>query len=199
MPYLDTVAAAQAFADGGSEYEIHLAHLQASAQHESELPYPNIVAMNEHAATLHYQKYDRALPTDVFNLLIDAGAKSQCYHADVTRSYVNGEIDEFAELIAAVDRVQQLVIAEIRVGQSFVELHERMAQLLAEVVYELDLVRLEPSVVFESELIDTFFPHGLGHLLGLQTHDVGGFITDENGTEVEPHQRYSSLRLDSHH
>ena len=191
-------AAAQAFAEGQSEYQIHLAFLLASLQHEAELPYPSIVAMNSHAATLHYQKYDRSPALDVHSLLIDAGAKAHCYHSDITRTYAAGANDEFAELIDEVDQVQQAIIDEISIGKSYLDLHDEMSQKIAEILVNRDFLKCSPTAAYESKLVDAFFPHGLGHLLGLQTHDVGGRIVAEDGREVPPHSRYESLRLMRH-
>lgn len=188
-------AAAQAFADGGSEYEIHLAFLRASSQHEAELPYPSIVAMNTHAATLHYQKYDRDPAEVIHSLLIDAGAKVHCYHSDITRTYAASKNDEFAELIEAVDQAQQGIIKQITLGKSYLDLHDEMSEKIAEILSEHEFVTCTPTSAYESRLVDAFFPHGLGHLLGLQTHDVGGLILEKDGPQVPPHRRYESLRL----
>lgn len=188
-------AAAAAFAEGKSEYQIHLAHLRASSQHEADLPYPSIVAMNTHAATLHYQKYDRDPEPEVCSLLIDAGAKAHCYHSDITRSYAASGNEEFAELIDAVDHAQQGIIEEISVGKSYLDLHEEMSQKIAEILVNHNFLTCSPANAHETKLVDAFFPHGLGHLLGLQTHDVGGRILEESGHEVPPHDRYESLRL----
>ena len=188
-------AAAQAFAASESEYQIHLAFLRASSQHEAELPYPSIVAMNTHGATLHYQKYDREPASDIRSLLIDAGAKVHCYHSDITRTYAANENEEFEELISAVDIAQQAIIEEIAVGKSYLALHEEMSQKIAEILTNRQFLKCSAAAAYESELVDAFFPHGLGHLLGLQTHDVGGRIVTEDGREVPPHNRYESLRL----
>ena len=188
-------AAAQAFADGGSEYEIYLAYLRASSQHEAELPYPSIVAMNSHAATLHYQKYDREPASEIHSLLIDAGAKVHCYHSDITRTYAESTNDEFAELIDTVDQAQQRIIKQVTLGKSYLDLHDEMSQKIAEILTDSEFVTCSPTTAYESRLVDAFFPHGLGHLLGLQTHDVGGRIVEHDGREIPPHSRYESLRL----
>ncbi|MCY4130892.1 MAG: Xaa-Pro dipeptidase [Gammaproteobacteria bacterium] len=188
-------AAARAFSEGESEYQIHHAFLRASSQHEAELPYPSIVAMNTHAATLHYQKYDREPAPEICSLLIDAGAKSHCYHSDITRTYAANGNEEFAELIDAVDHAQRGIIEVITIGKSYLDLHEEMSQKISEILTSLRFLTCSPATAYESMLVDAFFPHGLGHLLGLQTHDVGGRIVEESGREVPPHNRYESLRL----
>ena len=95
------LAARDAFHSGGSEFDIHMAYLAASGQEESKLPYPNIIAQNEHAGILHYQHYDRAPPPRRHSFLIDAGGRSAGYHADITRTYSANPGDDFDALIAA--------------------------------------------------------------------------------------------------
>ena len=151
--------------------------------------------MNAHAATLHYQNYDRKPATEIHSLLIDAGAKVHCYHSDITRTYAARGNDEFAELIDAVDQAQQEIIEEVNIGKSYLDLHDEMSQKIAEILTDQDFLTCSPTTAYESKLVDAFFPHGLGHLLGLQTHDVGGRIVEANGREVHPHNRYESLRL----
>jgi len=188
-------AASQAFSNGESEYHIHLAYLRASSQHEADLPYPSIVATNRHAATLHYQKYDREPAGKVHSLLIDAGGKAFCYHSDITRTYAATENDEFAELIDYVDDAQQEIIEEISVGKSFLDLHESMCHKVANILCQGRFLTCSPTTAFAERMVDAFFPHGLGHLLGLQTHDVGGRLLDDGVVESPPHDRYKSLRL----
>jgi Xaa-Pro dipeptidase len=55
-------------------------------------------------------------------------------------------------------------------------------------------VKLSPEAIVESQISRTFFPHGLGHHLGLQVHDVGGFMADERGTHVAPPDSHPYLR-----
>ena len=80
-------AAAKCFTDGGSEFDVHMAYLQASAQNETALPYGNIVAQNENAAFLHYQLQKRERATVQHSLLIDAGGAFRGYASDITRTY----------------------------------------------------------------------------------------------------------------
>jgi len=77
------LAAQSAFAGGGSEFEVHMAYLLASAQNETELPYGNIIGINEHAGILHYQHQQRQADAASRSLLIDAGG-------DTTRNLVAG-------------------------------------------------------------------------------------------------------------
>jgi Xaa-Pro dipeptidase len=188
------VAAKRAWEAGGSEYEIHLAFLAASAQTEAALPYSNIVAQNAHAGVLHYQHYDRTPPTPRLSFLIDAGARYRGYASDITRTYAVTSGD-FADLIGALDARQQRLANDIRPGQRYGDLHERMQREVGELLVEFGLVTCSAEAAFDARITDTFLPHGLGHLLGLQTHDVGGHLAAPDGRMAPPPERYPALRL----
>ena len=188
------LAARDAFYNGGSEYDIHLAYLAASGQEESKLPYPNIIALNEHAGVLHYQLYDRERPAPARSFLIDAGAKAAGYHSDITRTYSATPGDEFDSLINALDEKQQALCRAARAGANYRDLQERLHLAVADLLVRFGFVRCTAESAFERKITDAFVPHGLGHLLGLQTHDVGGRLVDESGEQVKPPDRFPSLR-----
>lgn len=188
------LAARDAFRSGSSEFEIHQAYLGASRQREAELPYPNIIALNEHASVLHYQHYDQAPPGPIRSFLIDAGACHQGYAADVTRTYSAGE-DEFAEIVAALDQEQQALIAQMPGFKSYPELHHAMHLRVATILKRFGLVDMTPESMVENDITFAFFPHGLGHLLGIQTHDVGGHLASAQGAVRLPPEAYPALRL----
>lgn len=188
------LAARDAFRAGACEFEIHQAYLGASRQREAELPYPNIVALNEHASVLHYQHYDQTPPTPLRSFLIDAGGSHNGYAADITRTYSCRQ-DEFAELISAVDREQQALIAEISKFSSYPELHHAMHLSIGGILKRFRLVDMTPEAMVEENVTFAFFPHGLGHLLGIQTHDVGGHLASESGGLRAPPPLHPALRL----
>jgi Xaa-Pro dipeptidase len=138
-------AAETAFREGGSEYDILIAFLSGCRQTETELPYGAIVALNEHGATLHYQHREREVhrPRDIHSLLIDAGCQFNGYASDITRSYSYRQ-DEFAEMIADVDQLQQQLCDAIQPGVAFPDLHRRTHFAVGELLKRWDLVRMEP-------------------------------------------------------
>ena len=191
---LGHLAARAAYFDGASELDIHLSYLRASRQTDVDLPYPNIVAQNDHAGVLHYQHRNPRPPSQRRSFLIDAGGRHLGYASDITRTY-SAEPDAFAELVDAVDEKQRALIADIRPGVSYVDLHESMHRSIGELLARFGLVRCGADAAFDAGITDVFFPHGLGHLLGLQTHDVGGWIAASDGQVSPPPQRYPALRL----
>ena len=188
------MAARAAYFDGASELDIHLSYLAASRQTDADLPYPNIVAQNEHAGVLHYQHRDPQPPSRRRSFLIDAGGRHLGYASDITRTY-SAAPDAFAELIDALDEKQRALIADIRPGISYVEMHERMSLSIGDLLARFGLVRCDAHTAFETGITDVFFAHGLGHLLGLQTHDVGGCLASADGRASPPPKRYPALRL----
>lgn len=187
-------AAEQCFRDGGSEFDIQLAYLAATGHREADLPYDNIIALNHHGATLHYQFLDRQPPQTRHSLLIDAGARYQGYAADITRTYAaTGGL--FAELIAALDALQLRLAEQVRPGLDFIALHRQCHVELAGLLAETGLVRASVEEQIERGITRAFFPHGLGHLLGLQVHDVAGWQQDEQGRLRQPPAEHPFLRL----
>ena len=190
--------AAEAWRAGASEFAIALAYLEAADHTSAELPYHSIIASNEHGALLHYQHYDRVAPAVRRSFLIDAGATALGYAADITRTYVDKTApggDLFAALIDALDAEQQALIRRIKPGLPYPALHESAHRAVARVLCDHGVLRCSAEAAFDTGLTRTFLPHGLGHLLGLQTHDVGGLQADINGTPQPPPPQYPSLRL----
>lgn len=186
--------AEEAFRMGCSEFEIQHRYLTAIAHREKETPYSGIVALNEHGAILHYQYYEKQAPATIYSLLIDAGANKNGYAADITRTYAVGN-GLFQDLIDAVNTQQLAIIDEIRPGLNYADLNEKMHLRLAGVLRDFKIVNMNEESMVESNLTFTFFPHGLGHLLGLQTHDVAGLQKSADGDEKAAPEKYPALRL----
>ncbi|MDP2560521.1 Xaa-Pro dipeptidase [Psychrobium sp. 1_MG-2023] len=186
-------AAKQAFMAQKSEYGIQLSYLKAIQHTENEVPYGNIVALNENAAILHYTILEQQVPQQFKSFLIDAGANCNGFASDITRTYSFAD-DEFAELIAAVDQKQLAIIEQIKPGVSYIDLHIEMHKMLAEVLSDFNIVNLPATDIFDKKITNTFFPHGLGHFIGLQVHDMGGFMADERGTHIAAPDDHPFLR-----
>ena len=187
-------AAFAAFSRGGSEYDAHMSYLEACEQREEELPYNNIVAYNENAAVLHYQHLARSTPAPLRSFLIDAGAQYRGYASDITRTYAKSS-GRFADLVQAMDKAQLALCSEIIAGRDYRDVHLSAHRILGDVMQQVGLTKLSGQAALESGVTAVFFPHGIGHLLGLQVHDVGGVMGDAKGHERERPKGHPYLRL----
>ena len=188
------LAAEKAFRAGKSEYEIHFDYCRAVKHTDNELPYGNIIALNEHSAVLHYQHQSREKPAEIRSFLIDAGAGVNGYASDITRTYAR-ESGEFADLIERFDQLQQQLVSEVKAGVEFPDLQLLCHRKIAELLVEIGIANGSPDALIEEGVTAAFYPHGLGHLLGIQVHDVGGHQVDDVGTTVDPPSGHPFLRL----
>lgn len=159
-----------------SELGVHLAYLEASEQDDAWTPYKNIVALGAHASVLHYVAYESKRVSGDTSLLVDAGARSNGYGSDITRTYVRGTgagAKRFGELLARMERLQQEVIRRIKPGMPYEELHDDTHRLLADVMREVGVGKGSAAELVDRGITRAFLPHGLGHSLGVVTHDVG--------------------------
>lgn len=165
----------RAFASGDcSELELHLQYLLATDQDDPETPYKNIVAQGPHAATLHHVAYGKR-PGQAQSLLLDAGATFLGYHADITRTWLKGRgaaADVFRALIAGVEQLQLVLCDRAVAGRNYEELHDEAHLHIGALLKDLAIVRSSAEESVAKDVTFALFPHGLGHSLGLQTHDV---------------------------
>ncbi len=166
-------AAEAAFLAGErSELQIHLAFLRATRQDDADAPYKGIVALGEAAATLHHNTYgDRP---QAGSLLIDAGARCRGYPSDITRTFAvpaEGAAD-FRALIESMDDLQRHVVDDIEIGMNYEALHDGCHARLGRLMADHGLVTCSAEAAAAEGITRAFFPHGLGHALGVQVHDV---------------------------
>lgn len=171
-------AAAERFAaEAPSELALHLTYLAASDQDPDDTPYKNIVARGPHAAVLHHMSYAKLAPVgDADSLLLDAGASYLGYGSDITRTWVRGDGEGaqlFGALIDGMDRLQQSICGLVRPGFEYEGLHDRAHELLAGLLVELGIGTGAAEELVARGVTRALFPHGLGHSLGIQVHDVG--------------------------
>ncbi len=164
--------------------------------------YDSIVASGPNGAFLHYgyglddvhRPGTRAIEAGDL-LLIDAGAQFGGYASDVTRTMVVGAepTDVQSFLWDLVLRTQELAIDRCRPGVEWREVHLDAARTIGGGLVELGLLRGEVDELVASGAVALFFPHGLGHLIGLAVHDAAGYRT---GREPSAHPQLRYLRTD---
>ena len=188
------LAAEGAFASGASEFDIELAFLTACGLREQELPYNPIIALNEGGSVLHYQVLEKTPPARRHSLLIDAGAEFGGYASDITRTYSVADAD-FSALVASMDTMQQALCAGVRAGVDWREVHLQAHRLTAELLRESEIVRCGADEALARGVTSVFLPHGIGHLLGLEVHDAGGFMRSPEDGDIPRPDGHPYLRL----
>ena len=156
--------------------------------------YNSIIALNQNGAILHYDVYDADAPAEHRSFLIDAGAYYNGYCADITRSYAAKD-GFYGDLVAAVDAAELAIIKKVKPGVSYYDLHVEMHRMIAQILADFGFFKVNAETIFERGYTRPFFPHGLGHYIGLQVHDVGGYLKSDDGTSYERDATHPFLRL----
>lgn len=188
-------AAEVAYREGRSEFEINAAYLRAIDAMSHELPYGNIVALEEHGAVLHHQTLSREHIDAPRSFLIDAGARYHGYASDITRTYGWDADDDFAAMIRRMDALQLELCDMVRPGTDYQDIHLAAHRKVADMLVEFDIVTVDAEATYVGGITSTFLPHGVGHLIGLQTHDVAGLAADDRGGEIPRPEGHPYLRL----
>lgn len=165
---------------------IFVMHCHANACKDQA--YGCICASGTNASTLHYVHNDLPLDKNL-NLLLDAGAEYSCYCADITRTFpltADGKFTkESKEVYDLVLLMQSECMKLIKAGVMWEDVHMRAHNIAAEGLRDLGILHKELSTerILESKVTCRFFPHGLGHYLGMDTHDCGGNANYEDANE----------------
>lgn len=181
--------------EGVSEREVQI-ELEAEAFRggAEAMAYDTIVGGGPNSAVLHFAPSTRHFRTGEL-VLIDAGAQYLGYASDITRTYpVGGRLTpEQQELHAAVRGAQRSAIDLCRAGVEWRDVHLAAAMTIAEALIAYGLLRGEPESLVESGAVWLFFPHGIGHLVGLGVRDAGATPLRERRDDPKP---YPNLRID---
>lgn len=139
--------------------------------------YEIIAGSGENAATLHYVKNNEPLKGRQL-VCLDAGAEWNCYASDVTRTFpLTGQWPSAhaRDIYQLVEKMQEECIKRIKKGVRFLDLHVLAHTIAIEGLQHLGILRGgSVEEVRDSGASKVFFPHGLGHHVGLEVHDVSG-------------------------
>lgn len=159
-----------------NEGELHSVFLaNCTDKNARNMAYDVIAASGRAAATLHYVRNDQPLAGKL-NVLMDAGCELNCYASDITRTFpINGKFTpESRAIYDIVLRMQNESIAMLKEGVSWDDVHETAHRIAIDGLLELGILKGDKEEIFKSRTSVAFFPHGLGHYLGMDTHDTGG-------------------------
>ncbi|HSS22667.1 MAG TPA: Xaa-Pro aminopeptidase [Pyrinomonadaceae bacterium] len=149
--------------------------------------YTSIVGGGANATVLHYINNDGEL-RDGDLLLVDAGAEYKGYASDITRTFpINGRFSKpQREIYDLVLATQMSCVEMVRPGVTHDEIKTHSVEMLTEGMVKLGLLKGEPSQLIKDEKYKQFYMHGLGHMLGIDVHDVGVYYYDKESRALEP-------------
>lgn len=138
--------------------------------------YSPIVASGTDAATLHYVHNNKNINEGTLNLLLDAGAEYSLYAADITRTFpINGKFTpESRNIYDLVLRMQTECMSMLKPGVNWDEVHVHAHKVVIEGLLKIGILKGNAADIMQARTSAAFFPHGLGHYLGMDTHDTGG-------------------------
>ncbi|KHN97111.1 Peptidase M24, structural domain protein [Metarhizium album ARSEF 1941] len=176
-----------------TEQELYATFLERCVSHAApEMAYHPILAAGKAAATLHYVDNNAPL-SGKQNLLIDAGCEWNNYASDITRTFpLTGKFTkESRNIYDIVLRMQKECIELIKGGMLWDDLHLHAHKVAIDGLLALGILKGDAREILDARTSAAFFPHGLGHHLGMDTHDTGG---NPNPNDKDKLFRYLRLR-----
>lgn len=140
-----------------------------------EQAYHSICASGTSCSTLHYIRNDQPL-RERLNILLDAGAEYECYCADITRTFpISGTFTpESRTIYDIVDEMQASCFKLLRANVRWEDVHAHAHKVAIRGLKKAGILVGDEQELFDKRVSVAFFPHGLGHYLGMDTHDTGG-------------------------
>ena len=172
---------------GMKEYQVEALIEQIFRKQGAAAPaYTSIIGAGPNATVLHYINNDGEL-RDGELLLIDAGAEYKGYASDITRTFpINGRYSKAQrEIYDLVLKAQMSCVEMVRPGTTHDELKKHSIEVLTEGMVELGLLKGNPEELIKEKKYEQFYMHGLGHMLGIDVHDVGRYYFDKESRALE--------------
>ena len=173
---------------GMREYEIEALIEQIFRRHGCAGPaYTSIVGAGANATVLHYINNDGEL-RDGDLLLLDAGAEYKGYASDITRTFpINGRYSPAQrDIYDLVLKAQMSCVEMVRPGVTHDQLKQHSIEVLTEGMVELGLLKGDPEQLIKDKKYEKFYMHGLGHMIGIDVHDVGRYYHGKESRALEP-------------
>jgi Xaa-Pro aminopeptidase len=180
--------AMKAVRPGMYEYEIEALIERVFRQRGAAAPaYTSIVGGGPNATVLHYINNDGQL-RDGDLLLVDAGAEYKGYASDITRTFpINGRYSKAQrEIYDLVLKAQMACVEMVRPGVTHDQLKQHSIEVLTEGMVELGLLKGDPEELIKGKKHEQFYMHGLGHMIGIDVHDVGRYYYGQESRALEP-------------
>ena len=157
--------------------------------------------LTQHGETLHNHLHDKIIEPGKL-MVIDAGAESNVHYAsDFTRTYpTSGKFTaKQREIYQIVCDCNEFAFSMTRPGISYREVHLKTMHLMLEELRALDIVRGDVQDMVEAGIAGLFMPHGLGHNMGLDVHDMEdygeNYVGYDDDQSRSPQLGLGSLRM----
>lgn len=193
------LAAMKATRPGRKEYEVVAEILKTLKSHNAELSYPIIFSVNGQTLHNHYHGNEMKAGQLVLN---DSGAENDMgYAGDITRTFpVTGQFTtKQKEIYEIVLKMETESIAALRPGVAYRDVHLNANRILLEGLSALGLVNGDVNTMVQEGVGGLFMPHGLGHAIGLDVHDMEDlgeqYVGYREGLERSTQLGLKSLRL----
>ncbi|EAN91437.1 aminopeptidase P putativemetallo-peptidase Clan MG Family M24 [Trypanosoma cruzi] len=142
-----------------------------------KVAYTCICGTGHHGAVLHYPNNDAPVE-DGSMALLDMGGHYMGYASDITCSFpVNGKFTEDQRIIYnAVLDAHDSVMRQLKPGVNWVDMHKLALRVMCEHLVRAGILLGDVDTIMRKRVMGLFQPHGLGHLMGMDVHDVGGYL-----------------------
>ena len=181
------IRAMQAVTPGMFEYQLEAEYLYAFNKNGARsAAYNSIVGGGNNSCILHYVENNAELK-DGDLVLVDAGCEYKYYASDVTRTFpVNGKFSpEQKEIYSIVLEAHKQSMEQAKPGNKWNLMHEKSVEVIVEGLLDLGLLKGTKDQVIENGDYSKFYMHRIGHWLGMDVHDVGGYKQDGDWRDLE--------------
>jgi Xaa-Pro aminopeptidase len=173
---------------GMFEYELEAEYVHEFMKNGArDCAYTPIVGSGNNSCILHYNQNDRKMENGDL-VLVDAGCEYQGYASDITRTFpVNGKFSPEQKLIyEIVLEAHKNCIEMLKPGISWMDVHRQSIETITKGLIEINLLSGSLEENIEKENYSKFYMHRVGHWLGLDVHDVGGYGSEGDWRLMEP-------------
>ena len=159
--------------------------------------FPTILTQN--GQTLHNHNHSFPLVKGRL-MIVDAGAESNLHYAsDFTRTVpVGGKFSQKQlDIYTIVLKANNTATSLIKPGETYLSIHLKVAEVIASALKELGLMKGDIREAVANGAHALFFPHGLGHMMGLDVHDMENYGQIHVGydEEIRPVDQFGTAYL----
>ena len=172
---------------GHYEYEVEAEILYETMRHNMDFAYSSIVASGDNTCVLHYTSNQRQLQEGDL-VLVDAGGMHADYAADITRTWpVSGQFTAAQrEIYELVLEAQSAAIKACQSGNCWQDLSEASAKVMTRGLLHLGILKGSRQKLYRDRAYQKYMPHGIGHWIGMDVHDVGNYKVDGEWRRLKP-------------